>query len=335
MKKESINTRSEDRANIPIISLRDLEFRLGEDRITLRALAKKWRNEYDPFQQVKDPKPFQRVVKVGKSRNIDNPSKELKRVQKKILNRLLRPVKLPYFIFGAVSKRSVKEHAAEHLGQKCVVKMDVKGYYPSVTSKHVYSVWYRILGFSPAISKLLTELTTYEWHLPQGAPTSPALANLFLASIYGPVLEACSEMSVVPTSWVDDLIFSGERARSVMELVRQTLAANGFKMSAKKSIILTGRDPKVITGVRLGAGRVRAPKDKLRDIRAAIHKLQIGCINRCDRKQYLNKLEGRLNHIEQICPQDALLLKRQLQRVLSSPGLSSLRQQAQTKTQTR
>jgi hypothetical protein len=40
MKKESINTRSEDRANIPIISLRDLEFRLGEDRITLRALAK-------------------------------------------------------------------------------------------------------------------------------------------------------------------------------------------------------------------------------------------------------------------------------------------------------
>src|ERR1035437_8956062 len=108
MKKESINTRSVDRANIPIISLRDLEFRLGEDRITLRALAKNWRNEYDPFQQVKDPKPFQRVVKVGKSRNIDNPSKELKRVQKKILNRLLRPVKLPYFIFGAVSKRSVK-----------------------------------------------------------------------------------------------------------------------------------------------------------------------------------------------------------------------------------
>jgi hypothetical protein len=213
--------------------------------------------------------------------------------------------------------------------------MDVKGYYPSVTNKHIYSVWNRTLGFSPAISKLLTELTTYEWHLPQGAPTSPALANLFLASIYGPVLEACSEMSVVPTSWVDDLIFSGERARSVMELVRQTLAANGFKMSAKKSIILTGRDPKVITGVRLGAGRVRAPKDKLRDIRAAIHKLQIGCINRCDRKQYLNKLEGRLNHIEQICPQDALLLKRQLQRVLSSPGLSSLRQQAQTKTQTR
>jgi hypothetical protein len=120
-----------------------------------------------------------------------------------------------------------------------------------------------------------------------------------------------------------------------MELVRQTLAANGFKMSTKKNIILTGRDPKVITGVRLGAGRVRAPKEKLHDIRAAIHKLQISCISRSDRKQYLNRLAGRLNHIEQICPQDALPLKRQLQRVLLSPGLSSLRRPAQTKKQTR
>jgi len=315
----------EDRSGTPILSLRDLEFRLGEDRATLRALAKSWRSEYSPFQQLKDPKPFQRVVKVGKSRDIDNPSKDLKRVQKKILNRLLRPVKLPHFLFGAVLKRSVKEHAAEHLGQKCVVKMDVKGYYPSVTNSHVYSVWSKTLCFSPAISRLLTNLTTFEWHLPQGAPTSPAIANLFLASIYGPVLEACSEFSVTPTSWVDDLIFSGDRARSVMELVRQTLAAKGFKLSAKKRIILTGRDPKVITGVRLGAGRTRAPKEKLGDIRAAIHKLEIGCINKYERKQYLTKLAGRLNHIEQICPQDAQRLKERLQRALAHQPKSTAR----------
>jgi hypothetical protein len=310
--------KNEERAKTPIISLRDLEHRLGEDRETLRALAKNWRDEYRPFKQVKAPKPFQRDVSSGKDRNIDNPSKELKRVQKKILKRLLLPVKLPYFLFGAVPKRCVNEHAAQHLGRRPVVKMDIKSYYPNVTNRHVYSVWRNILHYSPAISSLLTQLTTYDWHLPQGAPTSPALANLFLASIYGPILEASSECGIVPTAWVDDLYFSGKEARSVMELVRKTLASNGFKLSAKKRIIMTGRKPKVITGVRLGAGRIRAPKEKLRDIRAAIHKLQIGCVKEHQREKYITSLKGRLNHIERICLQDASPLKQMLQSTLSA-----------------
>jgi hypothetical protein len=309
----------EDRSETPITSLRDLEYRLGEDRETLRSLAKNWRTEYSPFQQTKPAKPFQREVKTGKVRNIDNPSKELKRVQKKILNRLLRPVKLPHFLFGAVSKCSVSAHAAEHLlhGSECVVKLDVKSYYPNVTNRHVYFIWEQVLHCSPAIARLLTQLTTYDWHLPQGSPTSPALANIFLASIYGPVLDECSEKNITATAWVDDLIFSGEEARSVMELARQALAANGFKLSSKKRVILNGHDSKVITGVRLGNKRIRVPSDKLSDIRAAIHKLEIGCIADYQRKKYIASLNGRLNNIECICSQDARPLKQRLISALS------------------
>jgi RNA-directed DNA polymerase len=325
MTTEPKNTKIDNLRGRPIVSLRDLEFRLGEDRATLRALASSWQAEYSPFQQVKAPKPFQRAPGSAKVRDIDNPSKELKRVQKKILSRLLRPVKLPYFLFGAVSARDVKQHAAQHLGQKIVVKMDVKSYYPSVTSRHVYDVWSRTLHYSPPIARLLTQLTTFEWHLPQGAPTSPALANLFLASIYGPVLDTSSSLGIVPTAWVDDLVFSGTEARSVMELVRQTLAANGFKMSSKKRIILTGRDTKVITGIRLGAGRVRAPKETLRDIRAAIHKIEIGAISRSERGKYIVSLKGRLNHIERICSEDASRLVRKLESVLLGTNSSCAR----------
>ncbi len=312
----------EDRSEIPITSLRDLEYRLGEDRETLRSLAKNWRTEYSPFQQAKPAKPFQREVKAGKVRNIDNPSKDLKRVQTKILNRLLRPVKLPHFLFGAVSKRCVNIHAAQHLlhGGECVVKMDVKSYYPNVTSRHVYSVWKRVLRCSPAIARLLTQLTTYDWHLPQGAPTSPALANIFLASIYSPVLEECSEKHITATAWVDDLIFSGKEARSVMELARQALAANGLKLSSKKRVILNGRDSKVITGVRLGNKRIRAPKEKLSDIRAAIHKLEIGQIANYQRDKYIVSLNGKINNIERICAQDAQPLKQRLISALSLSG---------------
>lgn len=101
-----------------------------------------------------------------------------------------------------------------------------------------------------------------------------------------------------------------------MSLVRQTLADNGFKMSAKKRIILSGRDAKVITGVRLGAGRLRAPKEKLADLRAAIHKLDMSLIEQSERGKYIESLRGRVRHIESICPQDALPLQRQLDRAL-------------------
>jgi RNA-directed DNA polymerase len=298
----------EDRSRVPIVSLCDLEHRLGESRETLRALAKNWRAEYQPFRQTKQHKPFQRDVEEEKVRNIDNPSEALKAVQRKILSRLLLPATLPHFLFGAVRSRCVNKHATEHIGGRTVVKLDIKKYYPNVTNRHVYSVWRHLLLCSPAIASLLTQLTTYEWHLPQGAPTSPALANLYLSSIYGPILEACSTQGTVATAWVDDLIFSGENARSIMEPVRQILAANGFKLSRKKRIILAGSAPKVITGIRLGAGRIRAPKDKLRDIRAAIHKLEIGHINKGEKARYVASVEGRIRNIERICADDAQAL---------------------------
>jgi len=105
----------------------------------------------------------------------------------------------------------------------------------------------------------------------------------------------------------------------VMELARQALAANGFKLSSKKRVILNGHDSKVITGVRLGNKKIRVPNDKLSDIRAAIHKLEIGCIADYQRENYIASLNGRLNNIERICAQDARPLK---QRMISALSLS-------------
>lgn len=305
----------------PLYSLKDLEFRLGESREKLRFLAENWRNEYSPFQQFKEPKPFQKEQKQSKPRNIDNPSAVLKAVQKKILEKLLKPVMLPNFLFGGVAKLSIKEHAGAHLGSSCVVKMDVKSYYPNVTSRHVYSVWHEVLGYSPSIAALLTKLTTYEWHLPQGAPTSPALANLYLASIYTPVLESCSVSAILPTTWVDDLIFSGPNARSIMEPVRRIFAEHGFKLSHKKRFVLGSHDSKVVTGIRLGAHEIRAPKDKLHDLRAAIHKLEIG-MSAAEAEKQIRSVKGKLNHIRSICLRDASKLEEKFHRVLEASHYS-------------
>src|ERR1017187_9269827 len=179
----------------PLKSVRELEFLLGVNRETLLQLAK-WQEHYAPFQLAKTPKPHAKKAVPTKLRNIDNPTTELKRDQGNILTRLLIPIQQPEFHFGAVPRRCIRLHAQAHLGAKTVVKMDIKSYYPNVTNAHIYKVWTEVLKCSPPVGRLLTKLTTCDFHLPQGAPTSPALANLFLASIYGPVLKACSEKQV-------------------------------------------------------------------------------------------------------------------------------------------
>lgn len=293
-------------------SLRELEYRLGEDRKRLRELVIRIPELYKPFEQSKKPKPYERAPS-NKKRPIDNPQVELKLIQRKILKRLLDPIIVPDFLYGAVKGRDIVSHAARHLGARTAVKMDIKSFFPNVTNLHVYQTW-QMLGCSPKVAGLLTKLTTFERHLPQGAPTSSALANLYIASLYPPISAMCDENQVKPSAWVDDLTFSGQKARDLMEPTRRILAANGFRLSPKKREILGPRSQKVICGVRLGASELRAPKKKLSDIAAGIHKLEIGLVNGDDRKEYLRSLVARIRHIERVCPRDAKKLSIRLQK---------------------
>ncbi len=193
--------------------------------------------------------------------------------------------------------------------------MDIKHYYPSVTNDHVYRIWRDELGCSKVVANLLTRLTTYERHLPQGAPTSSALANIYLASVYQPIQDQCDKLGVKPGAFVDDLIFSGEQARTLMEPTRKVLARDGFSFSARKREVLGPRDSKLVTGNRLGRNELRAPLEKLHDIRAGLHKLEIGIIPASEREDYMRRLGARISHVRNICPRDAAKFCEQLDKL--------------------
>jgi RNA-directed DNA polymerase len=289
-----------------------LEVRLGEKREVLRELANNATGQYSPFQREKKKKPFQRKPGKPKLRSIDNPSVKLKNVQRKILRRLLADLAIPDFLHGAAKGKTIRSNAEAHLRSNVVVRMDITNYFPNVTNDHVYRVWRDTLGCSPPIANLLTKLTTFQRHLPQGAPTSSALANIYLSSIYRPIEKRCIDADVEKTAYVDDLIFSGENSRLLMEPTRQLLAKEGLKLSARKREILGPRDVKIITGNRLGAGRVRAPRSKLKDIRAGIHKIKLGLIPANEMSKYVDSLRARIRHIASICAQDARSLQEKL-----------------------
>lgn len=298
-------------------SLSDFEHRLGLKRGELAALLQSRRELYRPFPATKKPHPYpgklrKTDTKPPKVRNIDNPVKQLKDIQTRIRKNILARVELPPYMFGAVAGGTLTRHAEQHVPNQgtVVVSMDISSYYPNVTCAHVYYVWNVVLGCPPPVAKLLTELTTYEWHLPQGAPTSPAIANIYLASIYAPICLACEEAGLTITTWVDDLIFSGKEARSVMETVRATLAGHGFAMSPKKRKIQGPRDEQIMTGTRLGRYAVRVPHRKMDELRAAIRRLALGTVPPEEMEKYMRNLCGRIAHISTIHKGDAEMIKR-------------------------
>jgi RNA-directed DNA polymerase len=290
---------------------------LGCHADDLRMLAETARDFYKPFPLHPKQRPFAKKPP-KKSRPIDNPTGSLKQAQNRISEFLLSPVVLPDHIFGAVRYRSIVGNAQCHHGASLLVTLDIRQCFPSITNPHVYSVWANILGCSPAVASLLTKLTTFDRHLPQGAPTSPVLANLFIWSIDGQIRDACAQLGVEYSTWIDDLAFSGDKARDVIQVVVRTLKRNGLRLSHQKIKIMGGSESKLLTGTRFGSRSLRAPREMCDRARAGIHKLRCGLVPESERAIYCRKLIALISHIERLSPKDSVRLRTALSVQLSS-----------------
>lgn len=224
---------------------------------------------------------------------------------------------MPEHIFGAVSRRTIFGNAGCHQGAKLLVTLDIKQCFPSMNPKHVYRVWSSTLGCSPEISKILTMLTTYDRRLPQGAPTSPALANLLIWSIDEPIRALCASLGLAYSTWLDDLAFSGERAREIIQPMIEIFQGEGLAFSHRKIRIMGARETKNLTGTRLGRKTVRVPSTFCSQVRAGIHNLKIGRVEDSEIERYVHQLIGRLRYIDGVSAIDSRPLKLQLQRAMS------------------
>ncbi len=205
---------------------------------------------------------------------------------------------------GAVKFRSILDNSAIHLGAQLLVTVDVRKCFPSVSNKQIYRVWKDVLGCSARVAALLTRLTTFERRLPQGAPTSPLLANLFIWSIDGPIRTECARLDLGYTTWIDDLAFSGVRARDIIQIAIQTLATERLAVSRHKIRIMGPRAVKLLTGTRLGIDRTRAPRELTARVRSGLYKLEQKAVPLLDEEQYVRSLKAQIRHIERVCSDD-------------------------------
>src|SRR5690242_16904404 len=87
---------------LDLYSFRHLEFLLGFSREQLRYISKVAAGQYRPFYKEPKTRPFARKLVSKKKRLIDNPKGLLKQIQRRINERLLKPLLLPEHLLGGV-----------------------------------------------------------------------------------------------------------------------------------------------------------------------------------------------------------------------------------------
>ncbi len=194
---------------------------------------------------------FSLPKKSGGARTILAPKAELKRVQRGI-NVLLEPLPLSMAVHGFRRARSIVTGAKAHLQARALINIDLKDFFHSVDGSRVRAVLARSLlprlteetqdlsaEEGRAVIELIAKLTTVKLSpstsavLPQGAPTSPFLANLSARGLDDAIRKLLSETpgSFTYTRYADDLTISAphELHRSLLGELLRTVQRAGFR----------------------------------------------------------------------------------------------------------
>jgi RNA-directed DNA polymerase len=195
-----------------------------------------------------DGTPKQRVIR---------PSfNKLKQIQKSIKINILGKVELPENIQGGVKKKTNITNAKKHQGNKYQFATDLQDFFPSVTHTQIYNLFLS-LGYSNHIAHWLTKLTSIEFELPQGTPTSTAIANLVFYEIDKKLIALSKANNLTYTRFVDDLTFSsGKDFRPLTNRILDLVRAGGFKISYRKTKY---KGNQTLTGIEVFNNYIDAP----------------------------------------------------------------------------
>jgi RNA-directed DNA polymerase len=205
----------------------------------------------------------------GSKRILLIPSDPLKLLQRKIYDHILSEVPLLPCVFGGVKGKSPIGNAAVHTGKSIVFKVDIAQCFPSISARRVAAI-FEGLGFGREASGLLTKITTWENQLPQGVPTSNALANLALARVDWRITRLKEQHSFEYSRWVDDLTFSGSlRLLQVRQLLIRIIESEGFTVKAEKTKTEYESERQTVTNFVVNS-KVNLPKEKISAIKKEV-----------------------------------------------------------------
>ena len=171
---------------------------------------------YKILKTVIYPAPTYKTFLIAKRKSgfriINEPKRKLKILQEKLLTYLYKNSgEAKKCVHGFTPKRSIVTNASQHCSPKThhLLNLDIQEFFPSINFYRVRGLFMsRPFGFSYNTATVLAQICCYKNSLPQGAPTSPILANLVCRSLDKQLMELAHRHRAIYTRYSDDITFS-------------------------------------------------------------------------------------------------------------------------------
>lgn len=289
----------------------------------------------------------------GGVRLLEIPKPRLRAIQRRILREILDLVPAHAAAHGCVPGRSAVSNAAVHAGNSMVIRLDLADFFPSVSGARVAAV-FRALGYPPETARHLAGLTTHcvprsvaksvpqddnalpdarhkrngwalrfiERHLPQGAPTSAALANLCAFRLDLRLAGAATASKATYTRYVDDMFFSSQsmtadRARRFAQMAYTIILEEGFEPNTRKTRIMSHAQAQYVTGLVVNEhpNVSRHDYDHLKAVLTNCIRFGLDSQNREAHPSFRAHLAGRVAYVQQANPARGAKLRALLEEI--------------------
>jgi RNA-directed DNA polymerase len=288
----------------------------------------------------------------GGFRLLEAPKPRTKAVQRRILDEILNQIPPHDAAHGFRRGRSPLTHASHHVGKASVVRFDLQDFFLSVSAARVAAV-FRSAGYpddvawtlallctnvAPSVRKSIlldpytphaeiaalrrAEMLARTRHLPQGAPTSPALANLCAFGIDVRLAALARSLDLTYTRYADDLVFSGDadlarRATRLETLVASIVHESGFVVNHRKTRIMRAGVRQAVAGIVVNE-RLNVARETFDRLKAILHNCSARgpmTENRERRPDFRAHLAGRIAHLASVSPARGEKLAKVFERI--------------------
>ncbi|MCU8266293.1 reverse transcriptase family protein [Vibrio vulnificus] len=266
------------------------------------------------------------------------PSKNLLRVQKYINQFILHNLKSHPSSMAYNKGCKIVDVANVHRQAKWLLKIDIEDFFENISEVDIYKIFVSS-GYSKLLSFQLARLCTrivpyqkehaekyshsrwrahkkynnknYNFHvigsLPQGAPTSPLLANLVLRELDEKITKIALSYGVSYTRYSDDLTFSSCDTKfgrkNCYRLIREiydSLYSNGFSPKKSKTKIISPGSRKIVLGLLVDGNKPKLTKEFKANILRHLHFCNLESVGPVQhaKHQKFDSVIGFKNHLK-------------------------------------
>lgn len=245
----------------------------------------------------------------GGTRQIAQPSKEIKAIQRWLVRAVFRF--FPIHSAATAYKRGagIRENALRHAGTSFTLRLDFKDFFPSFSERHVQAFLQQmnddaILGLSVADVVFATKIVTRNGEVSIGAPSSPLLTNAMMYAFDVRLSNWASSERFVYTRYADDIFLSSSEpgrlsfAIPVVERICREHLYGDLRLNREKTAFLSKRYRRAITGLVVTPGhKISIGRERKREVKTLVYLFGANQLDP-EREAYLRGMLAFISDVE-------------------------------------